>query len=62
MWICRICRFDTVLDDVVVATAHGNCICLRCFVRETGSMRPLPQALRRDLLVTLAALEPAERS
>jgi hypothetical protein len=57
MWTCRICRFETVLDDVVVGTARGGCICLRCFVRETGSVRPLPQALRRDLVTTLAALE-----
>ena len=57
MWTCRICRFETVLDDVVVATARGSCVCLRCFVRETGSTRPLPQALRRDLVTTLAALD-----
>ena len=57
MWICRICRFETVLDDVVVATAHGSCVCLRCFVRETGSARPLPQMLRRDVQAALAALE-----
>jgi hypothetical protein len=57
MWTCRICHFETVLDDVVVATAHGSCVCLRCFIRETGSTRPLPQALRRDLVTTLAALD-----
>ena len=59
MWTCRICRFATDLDDVVIATAHGTCICLRCFLRETGSARPLPQALRHDLVAALAALEPA---
>ena len=57
MWTCRICHFGTVLDDVVVATAHGSCICLRCFIRETGSVRPISRALRRDLVTTLAALD-----
>ena len=57
MWTCRLCRFETECDDVVVATAHGSCICLRCFVHETGSARPLPPALRRDLIAALAALE-----
>ena len=57
MWTCRICHFETVLDDVVVATPRGSCVCLRCFIRETGSTRPLPRALRRDLVATLAALD-----
>ena len=57
MWTCRICRFETVLDDVIVATPRGTCICLRCFLRETGSARPISPALRRDLQTTLAALE-----
>ena len=59
MWTCRICRFDTGLDDVVTAFASGTCICLRCFDRETGSARPMPTFLRRELLTALAAVEPA---
>ena len=59
MWTCRICRFETDLDDVVTAFANGTCICLRCFDRETDSVRRMPNALRRELLSTLAAVEPA---
>ena len=59
MRTCTICRFETELDDVVAASAVGQCICLRCFGRETGSARPMPKALRRELSATLAALEPA---
>jgi hypothetical protein len=59
MSICRICRFETELDDVVVAGAAGSCICLRCYGRETGSARPMPKALRRDLQAALTTLEPA---
>ncbi len=57
LWTCRLCSFEAELDDVVVATARGSCICLRCFVRETGSTRPLSRTLRRELLATLTALE-----
>ena len=59
MFIWRICRFETELDDVVVAGAGGGCICLRCFGRETGNTRPMPKALRRKLSAALAAPEPA---
>ena len=59
MWTCRICRFETELDDVVAALADGMCVCLRCFDRETGGGRRMPKSLRRELRTTLAALEPA---
>ena len=59
MWTCAICRFETELDDVVLNRGDGSCICLRCFGRETGSARPMPKALRRDLLAALVAAEPA---
>ena len=52
---CRICRFDTELDDVTLRFASGACLCLRCYGRATGSARPLPNALRRDLIAALAA-------
>lgn len=61
MWTCWICRFGTELDDVVVSTAHGTCICLRCYGRETGSTRPMPAALRRDVSAALATLEAASK-
>ena len=59
MWTCRICHFETDLDDVVAAFASGACICLRCFDRETGSALRMPKALRRELLSALTAVEPA---
>jgi hypothetical protein len=36
------------LDDVAVQTEH-NCICLRCYSRETGNAVTLPHKLRREL-------------
>jgi hypothetical protein len=59
MWTCIICRFATVLDDAVVATERGTCVCLRCFNRETDGARPMPKALRRQLTAVLATPEPA---
>ena len=58
MWICRICHFETALDDVVLIRGD-RCICLRCFRRETGSTRPMPMVLRRELITTLLAVETA---
>ena len=59
MWTCAICRFATELDDVVLSREDGNCICLRCFGRETGSARPMPKALRRHLIAAVIDVEPA---
>ncbi len=59
MSTCTICRFTAELDDIAVSTAPGRCICLRCFGRETGSARPMPKALRRELIATLATITPA---
>ena len=56
---CRICRFETELDDVVLATAHGSCVCLRCYGRATDSARPMPPALRRDVTAALALVDTA---
>ena len=59
MHTCTICRFQTEQDDVVVGTASGACICLRCYGRETGSARPMPKSLRRDVITALALVDAA---
>jgi hypothetical protein len=59
MLTCIICRFDTELDDAISATAGGRCLCLRCYNRETGNERPMPKALRRDVIETLRQHEAA---
>ena len=59
MRTCTICRFETELDDVALTLGGEHCICLRCFSRETGSERPMPKSLRRDVVAALAAFEPA---
>jgi hypothetical protein len=57
MSTCIICRFETELDDVVIGGSAGRAVCLRCYARETGTARPMPKALRRDLIATLATVE-----
>ena len=59
MFTCTICRFETELDDVVVAMAGDRCVCLRCYGCETASALRMPKALRRDVSAALAAPEPA---
>jgi recombinational DNA repair protein (RecF pathway) len=55
MYRCVICRFETELDDVIAPTASGRCVCLRCFARETDTLRPMPRALQRALSALLAS-------
>ena len=59
MLTCTICHFETELDDIVVASPRGRCICLRCFDRETGATRAMPKALRREIVATLEMIETA---
>jgi hypothetical protein len=59
MTTCIICRFETEPDDMAVTHAGGRCICLRCFGRETGTARPMPRLLRRELSAVLSAIEVA---
>lgn len=59
MRICRLCRFETELDDTVLNLAGGSCICLRCFRRETGDSRVMSAGLRQALTTALAEAEMA---
>ena len=54
MTICSICRFKTEWDDVVIGGNAGHCVCLRCYTQETGSVKPFPRALRREVVAVLA--------
>lgn len=54
---CILCGFDTELDDTVVVSQTGRCICLRCFSRETNSSKPMGKGLRKDLIATLATID-----
>lgn len=56
MLTCIICRFETELDDAITHSPRGRCVCLRCFNRETGDDRRMSNALRRDLIATLAGI------
>jgi hypothetical protein len=57
---CVICRFPADLDDVIVPTERGRCICLRCFTRETGTARPMDRRLREELTAVLEAADLAQ--
>ena len=60
MFTCRICHFATELDDVVLAQGVGQCFCLTCYDRATGSTRPMPRALQRQVSAALAEREAAQ--
>lgn len=51
---CILCHFETELDDTISRTAGGRCVCVRCYGRETGSAKPMPKGLRRELSAALA--------
>jgi hypothetical protein len=53
MWTCAICHFETEFDDVELAIATGQCVCLRCYGRETGTTLQMPKSLRIDIISAL---------
>ena len=57
MYHCILCAFDVELDDTVVISASTRCICLRCYTRETGNLKLMTKALRRELVSTLSQVE-----
>ena len=49
MFTCVICQFNAELDDVALSGPSGRCVCLRCYLRETGNGLAMSKSLRRDL-------------
>jgi len=56
MRTCRLCQWQVVLDDVVVLLKGEGCICLRCFLRETGDTRQMPKEYMREIDAALEAM------
>lgn len=56
---CTICHFPTELDDVVIRGGSGRCVCLSCYARAAGTLRPVPRALRLAVSAALSELKPA---
>ena len=57
---CVICHFDVQFDDVAVPAAHheaAQCICVKCYRRETDSEKPMDKRLRGQLMQTLDAMD-----
>jgi hypothetical protein len=49
VFTCSLCRDVVPLDDTLVATAKGTCICLRCYLRTVEDGRRLPSDLGRQV-------------
>ena len=45
--ICWQCHFEIELDDVAIRGTTRT-VCLRCFERQTGTEKRMPDAVRRD--------------
>ena len=54
--VCLICHYEVELDDAVVPTG-GRCICLRCFLRETGTEVVMPAPLRKEWIRVIEGIE-----
>ena len=57
---CVICRFQVELDDAVTPTAGSYCVCLRCFARETDTVRAMPKDFPCEIMAVLTAAGTAE--
>lgn len=49
MFTCAICQFAVELDDVALPGPNGLCVCLRCYLRETGQAETMPKELQRAI-------------
>ena len=49
MFNCAICRFDVYLDDTVVISQNGKCICLTCYNNETHNTKTMPPTYRKEV-------------
>lgn len=56
MFRCLLCRFLFRLDDTITRSAAGACICLGCFLRETGHTERLNVRWRRAFEAALAEI------
>lgn len=57
MFICMVCHYEVEIDGAVLSALSTKGVCLRCFSRETGVQRPMPQWLRTEVILTLAAIQ-----
>ena len=55
MFTCSLCRAIVPLDDTLVASTKGTCICLRCYLRNVEDGRRLPRDLGRQIAEVAAA-------
>lgn len=55
MYACLLCRFSVTLDDTLVTTAKGGCICLRCYLRNVDDEKAPPTGLLREVSAVAAA-------
>lgn len=50
VWVCVLCRRETVLDDAMVPTASGRCTCLGCWHRNLDDTpKPTPKDIEREV-------------
>lgn len=55
VYTCILCRFAVLLDDTLVTTARGGCICLRCYLRNVEDQKAVPEDLYREVSAVAAA-------
>ena len=58
MYFCSDCQLPASLDDATTIFRDGTCICLAC-QRRNEAPTALPETLRREIGVLLAALDAA---
>lgn len=57
---CVVCKFDVQFDDVEIHATRGtNCVCLRCYHRETGTEKALSKRSRQEWERVVNAIEGA---
>lgn len=49
MYVCRVCRSETELDDVMARLPSGLVICEACVDRQSGDQRHVSKTLQREI-------------
>ena len=58
-YICRLCGFETMLDDLI-APAKRRGICLHCYYHAVGDKRHVSKAVMRQIDTEMESLKGAK--
>jgi hypothetical protein len=56
MYVCQMCHFEVELDDVLLPSNGGRCVCLGSYLRANGQWQPVPKSVREEVIAILTTI------